>query len=101
MSDLFAARRPTGTSSNSANVKRWVRELFALADEVTVMVTELRCSEPGCPPLETVIAILTENGNRQHKLHKSIEEVAEDDVRSLVAHAVPSIEPAKSEKADN
>jgi hypothetical protein len=101
MSDLFAARRPTGTSSNSVNVKRWVRELFALADEVTVMVTELRCSEPGCPPLETVIAILTENGNRQHKLHKSIEEVAEDDVRSLVADAVPSIEPAKSEKGEN
>ena len=101
MSDLFAARRATGTSSNSPNVKRWVRELFALADEVTVMVTELRCSEPGCPPLETVIAILTENGNRQHKLHKSIEEVAEDDVRSLVADAVPSIEPAQSEKGEN
>jgi len=101
MSDLFAARRPPRTTLNSANIKRWVRHLFSLSDEEMVMVTELRCSEPGCPPLETVIAILSENGNRRHKLHESIEEVAEDDVRSLVADTVPSIEPAKSEKGEN
>jgi hypothetical protein len=43
-----------------------------------VMVTELRCSEPGCPPIETVIAILSKGANRQHKLHKRIEEVDEE-----------------------
>jgi hypothetical protein len=65
------------------------------------MVTELRCSEPGCPPLETVIAILSENGSRQYRLHKSIEEVAEDDIRRLAADAVPSTDAAKSEKGEN
>jgi hypothetical protein len=97
MAELFAPRRSIGASANTANVKRWVRELFVLSDDATVMVTELRCSEPGCPPLETVIAILSENGNRQYKLHKPIEEVVEDDVRGLM----PSLASAKSQKGDN
>jgi hypothetical protein len=63
MSGLLASRRLTCTSSNSGNVKRWVRELFMPSDEATVMVTELHCSEPGCPPLETVIATLSESNN--------------------------------------
>lgn len=65
------------------------------------MVTELRCSEPGCPLLETVIAILSESGNRQYKLHKPIAEVGEDDVRDLAADTEPSVASAKSQKGDN
>jgi hypothetical protein len=101
MSGLFASRRPLGTSPYTARIKRWVRELFALSDEATVMVTELRCSESGCPPLETMIAILNESGNRQYKLHKSIEEVMEDDVRRLAAGAVSSVDTAESEKGED
>lgn len=52
MPELFAPRPSIGARSNTANVKRWVRELFIVSDDATVMVTELRCSEPGCPPLE-------------------------------------------------
>jgi hypothetical protein len=37
------------------------------------------------PPLETVIAILSENGNRQYELHKSIAEVTQEDARQLLA----------------
>ena len=101
MSKLFAPRPSTGASSNTGNVKRWARELFVLSDDATVMVTELRCSEPGCPPLETVIALLSESGNRQYKLHKAIAEVAEDDVRAFVTDSEASMASAKSQKGDN
>ena len=93
MPELFA---PRPSISNTANVKRWVLELFVLSNDTTVMVTELRCSEPGCPPLETVIAILSESGNRHYKLHKSVEAVAEDDVRDLVTDIERSITSTKS-----
>jgi hypothetical protein len=36
-------------------IKDWARESLQLADEVIILVTELRCIEPGCPPLETVV----------------------------------------------
>jgi hypothetical protein len=40
------------------DIKAWTREVLRLSDEVAVMVTELKCSEPDCPPLETLIAVL-------------------------------------------
>jgi hypothetical protein len=67
-------------------IKGWARELFRLPDDVTVMVSELRCREEGCPEVETVIVVLGEPGKtRQHKLLKPMAEVTRDDVVSLAA----------------
>jgi len=57
--------------------------VFRLVEDDTVMVTELRCSEPGCPPLETVIAVLSSSGSRHFKLHKSAAEIARADIDEL------------------
>jgi hypothetical protein len=68
----------------TGQVKEWVRQSFHLPPEATVMVTELRCSEPGCPPLETVIAILEGPGHRrQAKVHCPVAEITEQDVTRL------------------
>lgn len=62
-------------------IKDWARESLQLSEEVTVMVTELRCTEPGCPPLETIVAVLPPTGERTHfKMHKCIDEVSYEDV---------------------
>ncbi len=37
-------------------IKQWVLKTFELTEDTPVLVTELRCIEEGCPPLETVIA---------------------------------------------
>jgi hypothetical protein len=55
--DLFGSRRQIDPK-RIAEVKEWAAEVFRLGADVAVMVTELRCTEPCCPPLETVIAIL-------------------------------------------
>ena len=39
-------------------IKNWVRETFKLTEYETVLVTELKCYEEGCPPVETVIVVL-------------------------------------------
>lgn len=79
--------RPKRSSEVPARVKVWAREHLGLDENVTVMVTELRCSEPGCPPLETVIAVLDGgNQNRQYKIHKPMDEVAQTDVQNSTLH---------------
>ncbi len=80
---------PFGTGPGSgpeakARVKELFREVFEVDEGASLMVTELRCTEPGCPPVETVIAILGEDCNQQYKIHKRASEVSEEDVRSLV-----------------
>lgn len=69
-----------------SKIKRWATEAFGVSDEITVMVTELRCTEPGCPPLETVIALLESNAPpRRFTIHSPIAEVTEADVNALAS----------------
>ena len=81
--DLFGPR-PKADPQKIASIKEWAAEVFRLPPEASVMVTELRCTEPGCPPLETVIAILTQPGKaRQHKILKALADVTFLDVLEL------------------
>ena len=34
-------------------VKSWVSQAFDLSEDVSVMITQLQCTEEGCPPIET------------------------------------------------
>jgi len=82
--DLFGGAAPRPDAAQVAKVKEWVRERFQLSQDAVVMVTELRCSEPGCPPLETVIAILSGPGStRQHKMHQGVAEITREDIHSI------------------
>ena len=50
-----------------------------------MLVSEMACSVPGCPPLETVVAFWTEDERRhQFKLYKPLREVLYDDVGWLM-----------------
>ena len=67
-----------------ARVQAWVRERFSLTPEQAVLVTELVCVLPGCPPLETVIAFWTGAADpplRHHyKIFKPVQQVQPDDL---------------------
>lgn len=67
-----------------AQIKQWACEAFQLTPDAHLMVTELRCSEPDCPPVETVIAVLVAGHSpRQYKIHKAAGDVARPDVFAL------------------
>src|SRR5262249_4440978 len=58
----------------------WTRERFKLPDDATILVAEVNCTLPGCPPLETVIAFWTGDDQRhQFKVFKPVTEVVEHD----------------------
>ena len=64
-----------------ARIEGFVRARFGLATTDQVLVTELMCKVPGCPPLETVIAFWTADGTRHHvKVFKRAVEVVCDDL---------------------
>jgi hypothetical protein len=61
-------------------VQEWTRDRFSLPQDAPVLASELACSVPGCPPIETVVAFWTENGDRRHfKVFKPVEQVVLDD----------------------
>jgi len=66
-------------------VREWTRARFRLGDDTTILVTEVSCRLPGCPPLETIVAFWTDDGTRaprrhQFKLFKPVTEVTPDDL---------------------
>ena len=69
-----------------ARVTAWVRVRFGLADSDAVLVTEVVCALPGCPPLETVIAVWSgtaangEPRRHHHKIFKPVVELTESDL---------------------
>lgn len=82
--------RPRRDPQQVATVKRWAIELLDVPAEASLLVTELECREPGCPPLETVIAILREGQPPlQWTLHKPIATVSRDDVARLATGETP------------
>lgn len=62
-------------------VKEQTRERFRLSVQDVILVSQVTCSLPGCPPLETVVAFWTSDTRRHHfKIFKPVQEVVEDDL---------------------
>lgn len=53
-------------------------------DDVTVMVTQIECREPGCAPIETVVSLLVVGAPRKAKVFKPVADVTEDDLRAIM-----------------
>lgn len=78
---LGPAKNSPGRAEAMDRLKLWTRDRFGLPEEAPVMICELTCTTPGCPPLETLIAFWTETGERRHfKIFKELETVTVDDL---------------------
>ena len=63
MQNLFNRSRPDRDAVRQ--IKELISEGFGLPDTTTLSVAELRCHEPGCPPIETVITAPHKDGSVQ------------------------------------
>jgi hypothetical protein len=77
---IGAFKTAPGSDEAVARVQDWTRERFALPEHATVMVIELVCRRPDCPPLETVVAFWEEEQRRHFKVFKPIAEVVPGDL---------------------
>jgi len=81
-SDLVTPRPPADPVARE-RVREWVLEAFGLPEDAFVLVTQLACSEPGCPPLETAIALDRADGVTMRTIHKATAEISREDILAL------------------
>jgi hypothetical protein len=74
----FSKKSPEHTAALD-RVREGVRARFSL-DEGAILVAEVACAVPGCPPIETVIAFWTDEQRHHFKVFKPVAEVTEDDL---------------------
>lgn len=60
-------------------VRESVRARFSLGD-AAILVAEVACAVPGCPPIETVIAFWSDERRYHFKVFKPVADVAESDL---------------------
>jgi hypothetical protein len=68
----------------AAHIAQLVRTILILPDDVAVTVQQLTCREPNCPPVETVIAVLTAPP-RRWTLHHPLSAITDEMVTRLLA----------------
>jgi nitrate reductase delta subunit len=77
-------RRSAANDSEDAvaidRVRQWARERFDLPRDAAIMVAQLACTLPGCPPVETVIAFWSEERRHHFKVFKPVADIAPDDL---------------------
>ena len=76
---LNFSKRSLEHSAALDRVREWVRARFSLG-EAAVLVAEVACAVPGCPPIETVIAFWSEERRHHFKVFKPVAEVTDGDL---------------------
>jgi len=73
-------KKDADRSAEQERVLAWTRERFKLDEDESIMVSQLPCSDPGCPPVETHVVFWTQAGRQHFKVFKPLAEVAADDL---------------------
>ncbi|MCY3983510.1 MAG: hypothetical protein OXC72_01175 [Roseovarius sp.] len=82
MRGLFDRNRPDPDAVR--RIKMLVTERFGLPESTTLAVAELRCHEPNCPPVETVITAREDDGSmRDWRVAKPLSDVERVDIEML------------------
>jgi hypothetical protein len=75
----FTKKGPEHTAALD-RVREWVRARFHLAEDTAILVAEVACAVPGCPPVETVIAFWSDEKRHHFKVFKPVADVEADDL---------------------
>ncbi|AFY99189.1 hypothetical protein [Calothrix sp. PCC 6303] len=77
--NLFSRSKTKSNPAKTEEVKNWIYQILEINSDIPISISQLHCTEAGCPPLETVIAIMT-NPVKQCKIHKSLDEISYTDI---------------------
>ena len=72
--NLFKQSRPTTNPAATQQIKTWVYDALSLSAEVPISISQLQCHEPGCPPIETVIAVMAQP-TQTYKIHAAAADI--------------------------
>ncbi|MEU6269298.1 hypothetical protein [Saccharopolyspora shandongensis] len=82
---LGRSNRPDPARADRAGeIAELARAALGLDRETAVTVQELACAEPGCPPIETKIAVLGEGASRRWTIHAPLSEVDDATIRQTL-----------------
>ncbi len=81
---FIGSSKPKTDLKKVRKIKEALGENLPIQNNATITVTELNCLEEGCPPVETVVALLKAGSDPlQHKIHKPAAEFKAADLTEI------------------
>lgn len=80
--NLFAKSNFKSDRQQLNKIKIWVYQTLNIDRQIPISLNQLQCHEPDCPPVETVVAVMT-SPPQKYKIHKSISKITEADIKQL------------------
>ncbi|MEB3336531.1 MAG: hypothetical protein VKJ46_03645 [Leptolyngbyaceae bacterium] len=89
--NLFSQDKLKADPAKLQQLKTWIYQLLSIDPEIPVSIIQLQCQEPGCPPIETAITVLTQP-TQQFKIHKAITDIEQLDLKREILSSQTIIE---------
>jgi len=71
-------------------IRFWMKQIFQFPGDSPIVIKEVPCVKPGCPPIETAImVVLKHEPPRLFKIQQTINEVNFDHVYNLIENPMP------------
>jgi len=78
---LIGEKKKKPNLARLQRIKKLLSESLDLPETSTITVNQLSCHEEGCPPVETVVALLRPGLTAlQHKIHKPVDQLQVNDL---------------------
>lgn len=73
--DFRLSRQDPEHQEALARIREWTRANFSLAADAAILVSQVTCKVPGCPPVETVVVFWIGQTRHHFKFFKPAREV--------------------------
>lgn len=84
------ARQADVSSFTIDQIRYWMKQIFEFPGDAPIVVKEVPCMKPGCPPIETAIVVLLKHEPpRLFKIQQSLNDVGFDHVFNLIENPMP------------
>jgi hypothetical protein len=81
---------PSLRKQRKSDTPSWTRDNLQFPADAPIVVKEVPCVKPGCPPIETaIIVFLKGEPPRLFKIQRTITDVTFDDVYNLIENPLP------------
>ena len=98
---FLGSSKPKTDLKKVRKIKEALSDNLPIQKESTITVTELSCLEEGCPPVETVVALLKAGSDPlQHKIHKPAAELKAADLTEIAIRWGFPVKPGLFEQFD-
>lgn len=82
---MFPSRPSRPDPEVTARIKAWATEILSLGNDDVVSVAQLACHDPGCPPVEILVTILSPNAPRRElRVHKAAADIERGDLLTAI-----------------